>query len=230
VLKISAVILAHNEMGSVGDVVRCCKRYCDEVIVIDDGSTDETFLISRNAGAIVIRNEVNKGIVESTNIGLRLASGDIIVTLDADAQHDPSEIPSIVRPIAQDLADLVLGRRNNGRPVSERIISEIVSLRVKCHDAGTGFRAFRRELAHGIRLWGFCLCGSLVLEAQRQGARIVEVPIMIRPRRFGKSHWASPLSRGAIHCKQAFLLFCQLLRWTHSTNLRNKEETLPKES
>ncbi|MCJ7506473.1 glycosyltransferase [Candidatus Bathyarchaeota archaeon] len=50
---------------------------------------------------------MNKGILESTNIGLGLASGDIIVTLDADAQHDPSGIPSIVRPIAQDVADLV---------------------------------------------------------------------------------------------------------------------------
>ena len=79
---------------------------------------------------------MNKGIVESTNIGLGLASGDIIVTLDADAQHDPSEIPSIVRPIAQDFADLVLGRRDNGRPVSERIISEIVSLRNNTLQAG----------------------------------------------------------------------------------------------
>jgi glycosyltransferase involved in cell wall biosynthesis len=139
-----------------------------------------------------------------------LASGDVVVTLDADGQHDPSEIPAIVQPIAQGLADLVLGRRDDGFPLSERMISRLIRLRVRCKDPGTGYRAFRKRLAHRIRLWGFCLCGSLVLEAWRQGARIAEVPIRIKPRRHGKSHWARPLSRGTTHCRQAILLMRQL--------------------
>jgi hypothetical protein len=116
-----------------------------------------------------------------------------------------------VRPIAQDLADLVLGRREHGRPLSERMISILTGLRMKCEDVGTGYRAFRGDLARRIRLWGFCLCGSLVLEAQREGARIVEVPIAIKPRKGGRSHWASPLSRGTVHCKQAILLAWRLV-------------------
>jgi glycosyltransferase involved in cell wall biosynthesis len=210
-VKVSAVIPAHNEASTVGRLVRYCKQYCSEVIVVDDGSVDGTCAISRASGAHVIRNNSNKGIVWSTEVGLRSASGDVIITLDADGQHDPSEIPVLVRPIAQGLADLVLGKREHGRPFSEHVISALTSLRVRCEDVGTGYRAFRRDLAHNIRLWGFCLCGSLVLEAQRRGARIVEVPITIRPRRAGESHWASPLSRGTVHFKQAILLASRLI-------------------
>jgi polyprenyl-phospho-N-acetylgalactosaminyl synthase len=209
-LKISAVIPAYNEESTVGEIVRGCKRYCDEIIVVDDASIDMTSEIARAAGAKVIRNPVNLGVVRSTEIGLRLGSQEILVTLDADGQHDPCEIPFLVRPVAEDLADLVLGKREYGRPLSERAISALTSLRVKCGDVGTGYRAFRRDLAHRIRLWGFCLCGSLVLEAQRQGARIVEVPITVKPRKGGRSHWASPLSRGTVHCKQAILLASRL--------------------
>lgn len=209
-MRISVVIPAHNEMGSIGDIVKCCKQYCDEVIVIDDGSTDETSRVCRIAGATVIRNDTNLGLVRSTEIGLRAASGDVIVTLDADGQHDPSQIPAIAQPIIQDLADLVLGRRSEGIPLSERAIGRLVSLRVKCRDVGTGYRAFRRDVAHSIRLWGFCLCGSLVLEAHRLGARLVEVPVTIKPRRFGKSHWSSSLSRGRMHCEQLALVLLQL--------------------
>ena len=168
--------------------MRCCARYSDEVIVVDDGSTDETSRVSRAQGARVIENRVNLGIVKSTEIGLRSASGDIVVTLDADGQHDPAVIPITIKPIAQGAADLVLGKRIKGRPLSKRILAKIVALRVKCVDPGTGFRALRGELARNIHLWGFCLCGSLVLEAQRHGARIVEIPIRIMPRRYGKSH------------------------------------------
>lgn len=214
-LKISAVIPAHNEEGTIREIVNACKPYCHEVVVIDDGSSDRTYEIATAALATVIRNKTNLGIVRSTEIGLRSASHDIIVTLDADGQHDPCEIPIIVGPIVQDNADLVLGKREHGRPFSELIISRLTSLRVKCEDTGTGYRAFRRDLAQRIRLWGFCLCGSLVLEASRNGARIVEVPITVRPRKAGRSHWASPTSRGTIHCKQMVILFLEL--FGHST-------------
>jgi len=210
-IEISAVIPAHNEETTIGEIVHGCRRYCIEVIVVDDASSDMTSQMARAAGATVSRNRVNLGIVRSTEIGLRLTSREIVVTLDADGQHDPNEIPVLVRPVAQDLADLVLGRREHGCPLSERVISALTSLRVECKDVGTGYRAFRRDLAHRIRLWGFCLCGSLVLEAQRQGARIVEVPITIKPRKAGKSHWPSPLSRGTVHCKQAVLLAWHLI-------------------
>lgn len=205
-MKISAVIPAHNEEKTIGEIVQRCRRYCEEVIVVDDASTDMTSRIARAAGAKVIHNPANLGFVRSTEIGLKSASQEIIVTLDADGQHDPHQIPDLARPIVEDRADLVLGKREHDRPLSERLLSAIISCRVECEDVGTGYRAFRRNLAHNIRLWGFCLCGSLVLEAQRSGARIAEVPIDIKPRLAGRSHWAFPFSRTAVHCKQAMLL------------------------
>jgi glycosyltransferase involved in cell wall biosynthesis len=210
-MKISVVIPAHNEMNSVAEVVRSCREFCDEVIVVDDGSVDDTSRASREAGATVIRNEKNLGVVKSTGIGLRAATGDIVVTLDADGQHEPAEIPKIVEPIKSGIADLVLGRREGYIPLSERVIARLVNFRVKCHDVGTGYRAFRADLASVIELWGFCLCGSLVLEARNRGARIVEVPIQHRPRLFGKGHWASPFFRVRIHLVQVILLLSRLV-------------------
>jgi glycosyltransferase involved in cell wall biosynthesis len=87
-----------------------------EVIIIDDASVDDTCRVSRAAGAVVIRNEANMGIVKSTEKWLRLATGGIIVTLDADGQHNPSEILVMVQPIIQSVSDLVLGKRDIGIP------------------------------------------------------------------------------------------------------------------
>jgi glycosyltransferase involved in cell wall biosynthesis len=210
-MRISVVIPAHNEVDSIGEIVRSCKDYCSEIIVVDDGSTDETFQVARDAGAFVIRNDANQGIVRSTQVGLKVASGDIIVTLDADGQHDPSGIPEIIGPIVLGHADMVQGKRTGASPLSERAIGKLVRLRVTCEDVGTGFRAFRRDLAQRIQLWGCCLCGSLILEAARLGARIVEVPIEIRPRRHGRSHWSSSLSRARVHSKQMVLLSFRIL-------------------
>ena len=209
-MKISAVIPANNEMHSVGDVVLSCKAYSQEVIVVDDGSTDDTAQLSQAAGAKVIRKATNLGLVKSTQIGLRAASGDIIVTLDADGQHDPSDIPNLIKPIISGNADLVLEKRDEPPPLSERLIARLVGSHLNCSDVGTGFRAFRRELAENIRLRGFCLCGSLVLEAHRRGGRIVEVPTRIQPRKFGESHWAS--SRARVHFQQTIILLFPLLK------------------
>jgi glycosyltransferase involved in cell wall biosynthesis len=97
-LKISAVIPAHNEESTIGEIVQECARYRNEVLVVDDASSDMTCQVARAAGATVTRNRANLGIVRSTEIGLKLASQEVVVTLDADGQHDPYEIPSVVRP------------------------------------------------------------------------------------------------------------------------------------
>lgn len=190
----------------MGNVVKECLAYCDEVIVVDDGSRDKTGEIAVAAGATVIRNPINLGTVKSVGIGLRTASKEVIVTLDADGQHDPSQIPLMIDPITQGVADLVLGKRLRGLPFSEHVISTLTRRRVNCEDVGSSYRAMRRDLALRMRLWGFCLCGSLVLEAQEHGARIVEVPITLKPRAGGKSHWPSQFARGRMHSKQALLL------------------------
>lgn len=185
-VKLSAVIPAFNEEKTIGEVIRGALAHVDEVIVIDDGSTDNTAAVAAESGATVIRHKHNMGILAAVERGLREARGEILVTLDADGQHDPADIPHLVRPIMEERADLVLGRRPSLPHFSERAITALTRLRVDCSDASTGFRAIRRNIAEGMRLRGSCLCGTFVLEAHRLGARVAEVPITVRERRGGE--------------------------------------------
>jgi len=184
--KVSVVIPAYNEATSIGEVVASCKSFCDEIIVVDDGSTDDTAEIAKNSGAVVTWNEKNLGVTKTTQIGFERAHGDIIVTMDADGQHDPSEIPKLIEPLAEGKAEVALGVRSEIPHRSERIINALTNLSVKCSDAGTGFRAVKADLAKKMKLHGTCLCGTFVLEAHKRGARMVEIPVQVKPRISGK--------------------------------------------
>jgi glycosyltransferase involved in cell wall biosynthesis len=181
-LKISAVIPAYNEEETIAEIVEGTLKHVDEVIVVDDGSTDETASNAERAGAKVLRQPRNKGVLEATRIGLETASGDIVVTIDADGQHDPDEIPRLVRPILEDSADLAIGSRPSLPHLSEKILTAITNLKVPCSDASTGFRAIRKNISDRMNIHGSCLCGTFILEAARRGARIENIPISVRPR------------------------------------------------
>jgi len=183
---VSVVIPAYNEAMSIGDVIANCKAFSDEIIVVDDGSRDDTAEIAKKKGAFVIRNEKNLGVTRATQRGLEAAHGGIIVTLDADGQHDPSDIPNLIKPITDGDGDIVLGARDKIPNLSERIIDALTNLGLKCSDAGTGFRAIRASIAKRMKLHGTCLCGTFVLEAHKHGARIVEIPIRTKRRIYGK--------------------------------------------
>jgi glycosyltransferase involved in cell wall biosynthesis len=178
---VSAVIPAYNEEKTIEAVVKGALGYVDEVIVVDDGSTDDTARIAEEAGARVLRQR-NAGVLGATERGLREAKGDVIVTLDADGQHDPSEIPVLVEPILGGEADLVMGVRPELPYLSERVLTWLTSMRVPVGDASTGFRAVRGSIAGEMRLHGACLCGTFVLEARRRGARVAGVPVSIKER------------------------------------------------
>ena len=180
--KISVVILAYNEALAIGKVVAGCKRFCDGVIVVDDGSIDETAKTAKTNGAVVVCHGTNLGVTKATRSGFEAAHGDIIVTMDADGQHDPLDIPRLVELIIEAKADLTLGVREIIPHRSERIINSLASLRVKCSDSGTGFRALKKDLANKMGLHGACLCGTFVLGAHKHGARIKEIPIKVRQR------------------------------------------------
>jgi len=205
-IRVSAVIAALNEEKTVGEVVRGCQAFVDEVVVVNDGSTDHTSAAAADAGASVIRHERNVGVLAATVRGLREARGDILVTLDADGQHDPEDIPRLVRPIMENEADLVLGRRPSLPHLGEKLITALTRLRVDCSDASTGFRAIRRGLAARMRFHGSCLCGTLVLEARRLGARVAEVPITVHERSEGGRRVRTR------HLKQLFHVLYELVR------------------
>jgi len=191
-LHISVVIPAHNEATRVGDVVCGALAFADEVIVVDDGSSDGTALVAEAAGARVVR-QANAGYIAAVKRGFCQASGAVVVTMDADGEHRAKDIPRLVSPIVEGKADLVLGRRGWIARPSERFLNWLTRLRVpQVHDTGTGFRALRRELALRLQLRGRCICGVSVLEPAALGARVAEVPIELdrvqKPRRVAWFH------------------------------------------
>jgi len=184
---ISLIIPAFNEEDTVADIVSLGKNYVDEILVIDDGSTDRTALRAKIAGAKVISHSSNKGYLEALRTGFNRAAGSVIVTMDADGQHDPCYIPRITEPILNGEADLVLASRKDHLPLWEKIITTLTRFRVQVSDATTGFRALRRNIATKMKLKGKCPCGTFVLEAAELGARIKEVEVEVQPRRKGAS-------------------------------------------
>ncbi len=191
-LSVSVVIPAYNEATRIGKVVREALAFADEVIVVDDGSIDDTASVAKGAGAQVVR-QANAGYIAAVKRGFRQARGDVVVTMDADGEHRAEDIPRLVSPIVQGRADLVLGRRQRIARPSERFLNWLTRLRVpQVHDTGTGFRALRRELASRLQLHGRCICGISVLEPVTLGARVAEVPIELaqvqKPRRIAWFH------------------------------------------
>jgi glycosyltransferase involved in cell wall biosynthesis len=180
--SVSAVIPAYFEEKTIASVVERCLPYVDEVLVVNDGSTDDTSINATEAGARVIEQPHNMGVLKTIRRGMREATGDIIVTLDADGQHDPAEIPQLIKPIINGEADLVMGARPSFPYWSEWFLTWLTSQRVPVADAATGFRAIRREFAAEMEVYGECTCGTFVLEAARLGARVTSVHISIRER------------------------------------------------
>ena len=115
-MKVFALIPALNAEKSIGDVVHDCKQQLETVIVIDDGSTDRTGDVARANGAIVLRHDVNQGKGASLKTGFKYAienNYDGVITLDADGQHLPSEIPKILAAAEENAGDLVIGGRSH---------------------------------------------------------------------------------------------------------------------
>jgi glycosyltransferase involved in cell wall biosynthesis len=170
------VVPAYNEADRIEEPLEVLvERY--PVVVVDDGSTDDTAAVAENAGATVIRQSENKGYIAALKRGFREASSDIVVTFDADGEHRIEDIQRLTRPISDGELDLVLGARSTIPRPSERFLNELTRLRVAVSDSGTGLRALRRSLAVELKLDTACTCGTFVLEAATKGARIGEIRI-----------------------------------------------------
>lgn len=176
---VSVVIPAYNEASRIGEVIKRIGVYANEVLVVNDRSTDGTPVIAERAGARVIINREKKGYVGCIKSGFHEAKGDIIVTIDADGEHNPEEVSLLLQPIMDGKADMVIGRREKIPRISERLISLLTHLKTGIADSGSGFRAIKRDLATRLNLNYKCICGQSVLEAYCLGARILEVPITI---------------------------------------------------
>jgi len=191
-----ACIPAYNEELTIAKVVLKARRHVDKVIVCDDGSTDMTAEIAEACGAEVIRHEKNMGkgaAMQSLFRRVREGAADIIVTLDADGQHDPDEIPVLVNTMIETGADVVIGSRFLSRetmnkvPTSRRVGNRILNIVTSVKDVmdtQSGFRAYGRRAIESIQPteMGFAVDSEILYKASELGLRIVEVPVGVEYR------------------------------------------------
>ncbi len=159
--KVIAIIPAYNEERNIGKTVKNTKKYVDKVIVVDDGSFDNTAKIARKSKAKVIRYEENKGVGFASRIGLKEAISlkpDIIVFLDADGQSNPKYIPEFINKIKMGY-DYIYGKRSlHNYPINRKIGNWSLTILVnlvcptKIKDVECGFRAFTFEVAKKLNL------------------------------------------------------------------------------
>lgn len=205
-------IPAFNEEGSIAKVIRETRKryaadtqrgYWADVIVVDDGSTDQTVARAKKSGASRVISHVNNlGLGAATRTGLRTAyemNADIAVKIDADYQHDPEDIDKVVRPILDDRADAVFGSRLSGglkykmplyRAIGNKFFSWLVSALtgLKITDAQTGLMAFhRRYLKVFDIVSNYNETQQLIMDAWGQHFRVAEVPVVFHKRISGKS-------------------------------------------
>ncbi len=218
--RVAVVIPALNEAATIQKVVSGCLAALGEppynamVIVVDDGSSDDTALRGQESGAQVIGHRTNLGVGRALRTGLdhALASGaDIIVNIDADGQFNPGDIPALIAPLVDGQADFASASRFKdpalvpqmpwvkllGNHLMSRIVSAIVGH--KFYDVSCGFRAYNREAALRLNLWGeYTYTQESFLDLCIKGMRIKEVPLRIRgEREHGKSRVASNLFKYA---------------------------------
>ena len=194
--RVLVCIPAFNEAKSIGAIVGKAKSYATEVIVCDDGSVDETYNAAKAAGALVIRHPVNKGYgaaVKTLFCAARERNADVMVTLDSDGQHDPSQIPRVIAPILNEGFDLVIGSRfldNDDkkkvpayRTFGIKTITKFAQLASydNITDAQSGFRAYGKNALSKIDLVeeGMAVSTEILVRAGEKNLMIKEVPITI---------------------------------------------------
>jgi glycosyltransferase involved in cell wall biosynthesis len=196
-LRVVAGIPAYNEEKTIAKVVVRTRKLVDGVFVVDDGSSDDTAIIAEGLGAKVIKHERNLGYgaaIRSCFDAARDLKADVLVTLDADGQHDPEQIARLLEPIKNGSADLVLGSRFMGDPSERqppryrkagiRVLTRFteVASGAQFSDAQSGFRAYSRKAFEQIEPTeqGMGVSVEILMKAAERGLRTVEVPVSIR--------------------------------------------------
>ena len=211
---IIAAIPAYNEEKTIARVILLAEKYVSRIVVCDDGSTDMTARIAEKMGAEVIRHDRNAGYgaaIKSLFGRARELGADIMVTLDADGQHNPSDIPPLIKPIMKGSADIVVGSRFlKGaketrdvplyRHVGIKAITKLTNATSNCgqSDAQSGFRAYSRRALEKLRLHenGMGVSVEVLMRAREQNLKVVEVPVGCNYRGLETSTYG-PLRHGA---------------------------------
>lgn len=208
-MKIIIGIPAYNEEKNIGPIVAKLKQKYDQVIVCDDGSTDMTATIASSLGAYVIKHEKNMGYgsaIKTIFNEARKINTDILVTFDADGQHKISDIDSVLKPIFENVADIVIGSRFLGktggippyRKIGIKTITGLTNVMTgsKITDSQSGFRAYTNKVLNEISPTesGMGISTEILIKASKKEMRIVEVPITISYE--GNTHSQEPITHG----------------------------------
>lgn len=197
-MKVVAIIPAYNEASRVGAVVRAALQYVDCVMVVDDGSGDATAPAAAAAGALVVRHPENMGAGGATMTGIeaaRMLGADAVVTIDADEQHDPQDIPALLQPVLEGRADIafanrfgrIAGKPRNRIPVIRRIFNAVgnvvtfLATGIWVRDSQCGFKVLGPRALRDVQLQtrGFEFCTEIIREARHHRWRVAEVPVKV---------------------------------------------------
>jgi glycosyltransferase involved in cell wall biosynthesis len=202
--RISVVIPAYNEARTVAEVVRRVLRqpYNSEIVVVDDGSTDDTpAILSELAGprVRVLRHERNRGKGAALRTGFAAVDGDFVVVQDADLEYDPRDYAGLLEPLIAGDADVVYGSRFTGTPrrvllfshtVGNRALTLLSNLATNLNltDMTTGYKAFRLDVVRRLAIVsdGFSAEPEITAKVARLGCRVYEVPISYRGRTYAE--------------------------------------------
>ncbi|WP_048050842.1 glycosyltransferase family 2 protein [Methanosarcina soligelidi] len=190
-----AAMPAYNEAHVIAEVILGCKKYVDNVIVVDDGSSDNTAEVARSAGGYVVKHEVNKGYGAALKSCFKLArefNADVMIIMDSDGQHNPDEIPRLLEPLKHG-ADLVIGSRfinGNGKnvPAYRKVGMKILDIAtylaggILVTDSQSGFRAYGKKAIENVRFDGNNMsAGSeILLYIKDHNLKFTEVEIHCR--------------------------------------------------
>ncbi|MEM3713428.1 MAG: glycosyltransferase family 2 protein [Nitrososphaeria archaeon] len=207
---IIACIPAYNEEKSIAKVIIQTKKYVNKIIVCDDGSVDMTADIAEALGAIVLKHTKNMGKGSALKTLLQYAkqlNPDIVVTLDADNQHDPNDIPKLLKPIMEGKADLVIGSRyvlgsKTETPLYRRVGLKIInwlSGKKRVKDTQSGFRAYPLktiDLMLQCESKGYSIEAEQLALAIKNKLKILEIPVTIKYKGIEKPSKKNPIKHG----------------------------------
>ncbi|MEK6873960.1 MAG: glycosyltransferase family 2 protein [Nanoarchaeota archaeon] len=201
------LIILHNEIKKVMDKLLASNKQNYEIIYVNDGSTDNTLeelkkLIkeklkkeNNNCKIIIINLNRNYGQATALDAGFKFSNGEIIISLDADLQNDPNDIPKMIEKLEKENLDVVAGWRKNrkdknGIKILTRIGRSLRKFLIKdnVHDTGCTLRVYRREAIKSLDIWGE-MHRYILAMLRWKGFRIGEIEVNHRPRTIGKTKY-----------------------------------------
>ena len=210
-MEITIGIPAYNEEKNISTIIRKLQKITTKIIVCDDGSTDSTAKIAKEMGVLVLQHEKNLGYgsaIRSIFLKAREENSESLITLDSDGQHRIEDIQTILKPLQNKEADLVIGSRflnDDGknvpsyRKVGIKLLTKLAntSLEDNITDSQSGFRGYSQKIIQNITPSesGMGVSNEILIKASKQGLKIVEVPIIIL--HDGNTSTHNPISHGS---------------------------------